>query len=140
MTAGGAPVTRGDMNRRESETKVTMNPVESMVCLVLSTPYSELKKITKDDFSGAISIDYDKLEAIFKEDRGLTPFEFIQREKLHRAAFLLEQDREVSILELGGLLGFDNVQDFETGFVGYFLIKPGRYQAIRNHTYRNYEK
>ena len=139
MIAGGAPNKRGNKRKREHERKTTPNPVENAVCLVLSSPNNKLKELTKSYISRIIGISYKNLEISFKKDLGFTLFDFIDREKLHRAAFILEQDREITFLEMADLLGFDDYLNFESRFEKYFLIKPVRYQAIRNHTNLNYE-
>jgi len=132
MTAGRKGIVRVYNKQRDPKKKDTANPVEKAVCLVLSTPNGKLKEITKNDFSKASGIDYRLLEVKFKKERNLCPFDFIRREKLHRAAMTLEHNQSISIAYLSRFLGFDSKEDFETAFNEYFCIKPKRYREIKN--------
>ena len=65
---------------------------------------------------------------IFSTMTGETPFHFIQRIRLEKAAFLLLANHKVEITQIALECGFSNQASFAKAFKGYFGISASRFR------------
>jgi len=87
-------------------------------------------------------IDRYKLLRQFKEKTNMTIETFIFKEKMTRAAFLLESDESITTKEVSKRIGFCTSNYFIKKFREYYGIVPGRYKKIKAERYpeRNHVK
>ncbi|MCK4762026.1 MAG: hypothetical protein KAW12_07495 [Candidatus Aminicenantes bacterium] len=52
---------------------------------------------------------------------------FLERERLSRAVHSLDKNPDSNIEELSRKLGFNGVEEFESKFEEFFLVRPGLY-------------
>ncbi len=71
------------------------------------------------------------LSRSFKLDQNISLSDFISREKIYRAIFILDKNHEMSIQELAEELGFLRVEDFAREFENQFAIEPEKYKQIK---------
>ncbi len=66
---------------------------------------------------------------IFEAETGETPRNFIERNKLEKAAALLYHNRHKSISEIADACGFSSISTFSRAFKKFFGVSPGAYLA-----------
>ena len=71
-----------------------------------------------------------QLKAIFKAVTGLTIFQFLTRERMAKAAWLL-RNSSLSIEEIGYMVGYKDASAFGYRFKRLFLLSPLQYRASR---------
>ena len=79
---------------------------------ILTRNLDDLKELTVEKVAKTIGVNRFSLTLKFIIDQGITIPNFIMREKLHEAYFILEEDEKKSIDELSKELGFLKVEDF----------------------------
>ncbi len=107
--------------------KISAQAVE----FVLTREIGELRYLKAIDIARNFGINNFYLSRIFKIDQKITLNNFILREKIYRAVFILEENFDKSIEELARELGFVKVADFNSEFKKYFTISPERYRDLR---------
>ena len=91
---------------------------------------SHLKEpITSRDI--ALAAGYSKYHAlrIFKEETGLSPFEYIRKERLVSSAIELRSNTEKRVIDVAFDFVFDSHEGFTRAFSNAFGISPKRYAA-----------
>ncbi len=106
--------------------KVTDRAVE----FILTRRPKELKNLKVLDIAEMIGINRAYLSRRFKYDQRISLSNFILREKIYRAIFILKEDGEKSIEELSRELGFMNVEDFDNEFEKHLAISPGKFRDL----------
>lgn len=104
---------------------------ERAVDFILSRDNEELSTLKAGQVSKRIGANRSYLSRCFKFEHNIPLRDFISREKIYRALFILDKDHEKSIPELAGELGFIRVEDFAREFENQFAIAPERYRHIR---------
>ena len=66
--------------------------------------------------------------------------EYILREKIYRAYFILRRDTAISIEELSRELGFTQIEDFDFEFERYFAISPENYRNLEHEDHSSFEE
>jgi AraC-like DNA-binding protein len=112
------------------ENKIHQKAVE----YILAITDNEIKNLTANDVAAAINKNIFLLSKTFKKVQKISLSEFIKREKIQRAFYILNTDRKISIIDLSERLGFAAPGQFEKEFQDYFCINPGDYQKIRKKT------
>jgi len=81
----------------------------------------------------AKSVGYSQFHAtrIFKEETGLSPFEYIRRERLVKSAYALRSDK-AKILDIALDFVFDSHEGFTRAFTNAFGISPKKYAKYPN--------
>ena len=110
--------------------KVKENPVEKAVEYIISRKNEELKNLTAADVAAAKQTDLKEFAQLFEKEQKIPIPAFIQREKLHRAYFILNKGIDVSIPDLAAQLGFPSTAEFEKEFEGYFLATPEKFKEL----------
>jgi AraC-like DNA-binding protein len=66
----------------------------------------------------------DKLHRCFRAVFGLSPFEYLRKQRLQKAMLLL-QDGELNVTEAAAMVGYNNLSYFAKAFKSMFGIAPG---------------
>lgn len=103
---------------------------ERAVCYILSRKVSDLRKLKAHDVASVIDCSLDFLEDAFLSEQNMSVKDFLDREIMNRAVFILERDKMISIRGISERLGFTNVMDFEDAFFNFMLVKPSRYREL----------
>jgi AraC-like DNA-binding protein len=98
---------------------------------ILSTSNEGIKNLDSKEIAAVLKVNKILLSRLFRKDQKMSITGFIQREKIHRAFFIIEKDFSISIPELSERLGFGSPGQFEKAFFDYFCVLPGKYQALK---------
>lgn len=104
---------------------------EQAIVFILTRNNEELKNLTDVEIAKNIGVKSSFLADKFKKDQKISLTDFILREKLYRAYFILRKNDEKPIDELSRELGFSNVEDFDSEFEKFFAIGAKGYKEIR---------
>lgn len=107
------------------------NVTELAVEFILTRSLKDLGKLTAEKVARSISVNKFNLYLYFFINQRMTLPNFILKEKLNGAFFILENDKEKSIEELSKDLGFLDVQDFNFEFEKYYAIAPEKFRDLR---------
>lgn len=109
------------------------------VNFILTLENKDLRDLNAEEVAKRIGVKTTNLSRNFKIDQKISLTDFIIREKIYRAIFLLEKNHDLSIEELSNELGFRDVNDFEMTFRSIIAIEPEKYRGLRK-TATNQEK
>ncbi len=70
-----------------------------------------------------------KLKKLFKKAYGMAPYEYYQKNRMHKAKELLRQ-RKHSVSQVGSMLGYQNMSNFSAAFKKEFDCLPSQAQDI----------
>jgi AraC-like DNA-binding protein len=104
---------------------------DKVVEYVLTRKIGELETLSVESVSKDLKIKRNKLWRGFKAEKELTPEEYIFRIKITRAAFLLEENDELTVKEIGEKVGYYDYNYFISIFKQYFGTTPGRYRKLK---------
>ena len=104
---------------------------ERAVEFILTRNIEELAHLTEAGVSQVLGANQAVLLRIFKVNQDISLERFILREKLHRAAFVLASEPEISVKKLSEILGFRKIEHFSKEFEDYLAITPARYKKLR---------
>ena len=108
------------------------NISDRAVEFILTRRIEELKNLTVEKIAQRIGVNRFYLSLSFLIGRKISLPNFILREKMHEAFFILEKDQRIPLDELSRKLGFMRFEDFNMEFEKYFAISPGRFRDIRS--------
>ena len=106
------------------------NLTEQAASYIFSLRDEELQNLDSRDVAAAIQTDLNQLVPVFEKDQKTSIPNFIEREKVYRAYFLLNKGIDITIPELAKRLGFATIVEFEKSFEKYICIKPGKYKEL----------
>ncbi|UCH94704.1 MAG: helix-turn-helix transcriptional regulator [Candidatus Aminicenantes bacterium] len=92
-----------------------------------------LKGMTVSSIARRFKVDRSHLAREFKSDKNFTLCQFIQREKMVRAAMLLRETTDLTVAKLSESLGFCSAEYFRGLFKRYFGVVPSKYRKYKNH-------
>ena len=107
------------------------NISEGAVIYVLKRKDEELRDLKMGEIAGALGVDESFLSKQFEKERKITLSEFILREIMYRAVYILKKEREISVEDIAKKFRYPAVEDFVREFEKYFLVKPGRYRELK---------
>jgi AraC-like DNA-binding protein len=70
-----------------------------------------------------------KLKKLFKKAYGMAPYEYYQKNRMHKAKELLHS-RKHSVSQVGSMLGYQNMSNFSAAFKKEFACLPSQVQEI----------
>lgn len=70
-----------------------------------------------------------KLKKLFKQAFGLAPYEYYQKNRMHKAMEML-RSRKHSVTQVGSLLGYQNMSNFSTAFKKEFDFLPSQSKEL----------
>ncbi|MCP5053794.1 MAG: helix-turn-helix transcriptional regulator [bacterium] len=103
---------------------------EEVIQYVMTAPDHEFAGFSVSKLAHCFEIDRFKLSRWFKKEIGMTPDEFLQREKMSRAVFLLI-DRGMPVKDVSREIGFCTSDYFIRVFRDYFGVVPGKYKEFK---------
>ena len=106
------------------------NIIADVFRYVVQLPEERLAGLTIKMLAERFAVSRCHLSRAFHSERGMTLTTFIKRQKLLRAERLLAADRDVSIKELAGRLGYADYQYFIARFKEQWGESPGRYRKL----------
>ena len=92
------------------------------------------KPMTLEELASAASFSKFHFSRIFQSMTGETPFQFILRLRLERAAAILCSDRRDTISGIATRCGFADISVFSRNFRKYFGISASQYRAHKEHS------
>jgi two-component system response regulator YesN len=92
----------------------------------------EFADLSASILANAFKIERCKLSRQFKRQTGITLEDFLFREKMNRAAFLLKAHGDITVKEVSKRIGYCNSDYFIRRFRGYYGIGPGKYRKFKN--------
>lgn len=107
------------------------NVVNLLVRRVLTLPDDEFAELTVSVLANFFHIDRSKLQRHFKRETNMNLSDFIFKEKMNRAAFLLKDRGDVSVKEVAQRIGFCTSDYFIKKFKEYYGIVPGEYKRLK---------
>ena len=105
---------------------------ERAVEFILTRQHYDLKHLTLKKVAKNIGVNRLLLYLNFVKDLRTTLPNYILRQKIHEAFFILTKDKLKSIDELSGELGFLTVDEFCLEFEKYYAIDPERFKQFSN--------
>ena len=106
------------------------NPTEPAVVYILSRKDEDIRNLNAEGVAAAIQTNLDQLTPVFEKDQKISIPDFIEREKMHRAYFILHKGIDAAIPELSKRFGFASTAEFEKKFEEYVCVKPGKYKEF----------
>ena len=107
------------------------NFVDRVVIYILRCSVDELKELTISKITERFGVSKVCLINKFKAEKGITPAKFILREKLVRAAFLMEKKRGLTVKEVTEKVGFSTSDYFIRIFKDHFGLPPCQYRDVK---------
>lgn len=106
---------------------------EQVVELVMTCSDEELMGLTVSSIARRFNVDRSYLSREFKSGKNFTLCQFIQGEKMARAAMLLKDNTDLTVMKLSENLGFCSAEYFREVFKRYFGVVPSKYRKYKNH-------
>lgn len=98
---------------------------------ILTRNNRQLRDLKEEIVAQVIGVPGDNLGQRFKRDQKISLGDFISREKIHRAIFILETQHDKSIADLSKELGFTSKKEFATKFENYLAISPAGFRDLK---------
>lgn len=98
---------------------------------VMSVTDKEFTGLSVAILAHSFKIHRSKLSRQFKRQTGMTLENFLFKEKMGRAAFLLLTHGDITVKEVSARVGFCTSDYFIRKFREYYGIVPGRYKAFK---------
>ncbi len=90
------------------------------------------KRITIKEVSEMMHVSQTQLKNSFRNYYGNSVYKYIRSKKMRRAADLLAEGR-LSVMEIAGMLGYENCSKFAAAFRGEYGISPSGYRRQHRH-------
>lgn len=87
------------------------------------------EKLTREKLAQEAGLSSSRFSHLFKEETGLSPMEYIRKEKIESAKNLLLYS-DYRIYEIGEILGFSNESHFIKAFREYEGVTPDKYRKL----------
>lgn len=115
--------------KSQMESKNIFNQVLQYVMTVTDDEFADL---SVGRLAYSFKIERSKLSRQFKRQTGITLEDFLFKEKMTRAAFLLKVHGDITVKEVSKRIGYCNSDYFIRRFRGYYGIGPGKYKELKN--------
>jgi len=112
-----------DMDSKELSDKV--------ISRVIAVDDKEFADLSVSRLAIWFQIDRTKLSRQFKRSTSMTLEHFLFKQKMARAAFLLNADGNITVKEVSGRIGFCTSDYFIRKFREHFGVVPGRYRDLK---------
>lgn len=107
------------------------NVYDQVVENVMSVTDQEFANLTVAVLAYSFKINRYKLSRQFKRQTDMTLEEFLYKEKMARAAFLLKTFDNITVKEVSKRIGFCTCDYFIRKFKQYYGVAPGRYKEYK---------
>ena len=101
---------------------------ERVIRSVLTMSAEEFPALSVTKLAKDLALDRFKLSREFRQQTGMTLEDFLFKEKMTRAAFMLLAYRDISVKEVAERIGFCTCDYFIRKFRHYYGIVPGKYK------------
>jgi len=101
---------------------------EKVIKFVLTREEKELAELTVEKISTILDLSQSHVYHTFKQQKQMTPGEFLSTIKMIRAVLILDKNSDISIKSLSKKLGFSSPDYFNKIFKEHFGTTPGRYK------------
>lgn len=105
---------------------------DQVVEFIIVSANDDFESLTIKQIIQKFNVSRSHLFQTFKSEKPFSLGDFILREKMYRAASLLEEDEALTVKDLSEKMGFCNADYFIQTFKRYFGITPGRYREVKN--------
>jgi AraC-like DNA-binding protein len=109
----------------------TKNVSDRVIRYVMTVNDKEFAALTVGTLACSFQIDRYKLLRQFKRQTDMTLEDFLNKEKMARAAFLLKTYREITVKEVSERIGFCTCDYFIRKFRAFYGLAPGRYRILK---------
>lgn len=113
-----------------TEKKGNKNIANQVVQYVMSVPDEEFSDLSASTIAHSFKMERTKLSRLFKRQRGIALVDFLHKEKMERAAFLL-QALDITVKEVSLRIGFCSCDYFIKKFKEFYGIRPGSYKTCK---------
>jgi two-component system response regulator YesN len=110
---------------------IEKNLDQQVATFIKGCKLKHLKELTVNDLTRYFDVSKTSLTNLFKQNQGITLGKFILKEKMNRAAFLIERKYGLTIRELAEKTGFCDSDYFIRVFKNHYGLPPGQYRKIR---------
>jgi AraC-like DNA-binding protein len=111
--------------------KMDNNVYDRVVEHVMSVTDEEFANLNVAALAYSFKINRFKLSRQFKSQTHMTLEEFLFKEKMGRAAFLLKTFEDITVKEVSRRIGFCTCDYFIRKFKQYYGVAPGRYKEFK---------
>jgi AraC-like DNA-binding protein len=108
------------------------NVYDQVVEYVMCITDEEFANLSVAVLAYSLKIDRYKLSRQFKRQSEMTLEEFLFKEKMARAAFLLKTFIDITVKEVSERIGFCTCDYFIRKFKQYYGVAPGRYKEFKS--------
>lgn len=104
---------------------------DKVVEYVLTREIDELEILSVESIARDFDMNRRKLLRCFKIEKEMTLKKFLFRVKIMQAAFLLREQEDLSVKEIGEKVGYYSYNYFIHIFKQYIGTSPGRYRELK---------
>ena len=108
------------------------NLYDRVVEYVMSITDEQFANLSVAVLAYSLKINRFKLSRQFKCQSDMTLEEFLFKEKMERAAFLLKAFEDITVKEVSRRIGFCTCDYFIRKFKQYYGVPPGRYKEFKS--------
>jgi AraC-like DNA-binding protein len=101
---------------------------DRVVEYIMTCDVEELGVLTEKRIAEALDISPSELVRKFARHQRIALNRFLVRERIHRAVFMLEEDRSIPVATLSEKLGFSRSDEFVMEFKNYLAVHPNKYR------------
>ena len=98
---------------------------------VMTVTDREFADLSVSVLANLFHIERCKLSRLFKRQTDITLEDFLFKEKMTRAAFLLKSHGDITVKEVAERIGFCTCDYFIRKFRKHFGVVPGRYRSFK---------
>jgi two-component system, response regulator YesN len=109
---------------------------DQVVRYVMSITDREFADISVTTLANSLDMNRYKLSRQFKKQTDMTVEEFLFKEKMARAAFLLKTANDITVKEVSERIGFCTSDYFIRKFKKFFGLAPGKYKEFKTSFYQ----
>ena len=114
---------------------MTKSVSDNVIRYVMTVADKEFAELSVGVLAYSFKMDRYKLLRQFKRQTAMTLEDFLFKEKMTRAAFLLKAYEGITVKEVSERIGFCTCDYFIRRFRGFYGIAPGRYREFKSTRY-----
>lgn len=105
---------------------------DHVIKLIMTMTDREFADLSVGTLAYSLNIDRFRLTRQFKRQTAMTLEDFLFKEKMTRAAFLLKAYGDITVKEVSERIGFCTCDYFIRRFRSFYGIAPGRYREFKS--------
>jgi len=102
---------------------------------VITLPDEKFSLLSVGTLAYSFGINRYKLLREFKRSTQMTLEDFLFREKMSRASFLLRTGKNMRVKDVSEIIGFCTCGYFIKKFKEFYGLQPGKYKALKSRNY-----